>query len=72
KACQHSNSLIMQSIINLAKQMKVEMVAEGIETREQLNLLRQLKCQQGQGYLLGRPIPAASMEKYVKSRRMVA
>lgn len=72
KACEHSNSLIMQSIINLAKQMKVEMVAEGIETREQLNLLRHLKCNQGQGYLLGRPIPAANMDKFVKSRRMVA
>ena len=72
KACEHSNSLIMQSIINLAKQMKVEMVAEGIETREQLNLLRQLKCYHGQGYLLGRPIPAVNMEKFVKSRRMVA
>ncbi len=72
KACEHSNSLIMQSIINLAKQMKVEMVAEGIETREQLQLLRQLKCYHGQGYLLGRPIPAVNMEKFVKNRRKVA
>ncbi|MCR9268579.1 MAG: EAL domain-containing protein [Hyphomonadaceae bacterium] len=72
KACESSNSLIMRSIINLAKEMQVEMVAEGIETREQLNLLRQLKCQQGQGYLLGRPIPAVNMDKFVKSRRMVA
>jgi len=72
KACESSNSLIMQSIINLAKEMKVEMVAEGIETREQLNLLRQLKCYHGQGYLLGRPIPAMSMEKFIRSRRMVA
>ncbi|MEP1144516.1 MAG: EAL domain-containing protein [Henriciella sp.] len=72
KACESSNSLIMQSIINLAKEMKVEMVAEGIETREQLNLLRQLKCYHGQGYLLGRPIPATSMDKFIRSRRMVA
>ncbi|MEO1306075.1 MAG: bifunctional diguanylate cyclase/phosphodiesterase, partial [Pseudomonadota bacterium] len=72
KACEHSNSMIMQSIINLAKEMKVEMVAEGVETREQLTLLRSLKCQQGQGYLLGRPIPAANMERFVARRRRAA
>ena len=72
KACEHSNSLIMQSIIDLAKAMNVEMVAEGVETREQLALLRTLKCRHGQGYLLGRPIPAANMEKFVERRRRAA
>ena len=72
KACEQSNSLIMQSIIDLAKAMDVEMVAEGVETREQLLLLHSLKCRHGQGYLLGRPIPAANMEKFVERRRRAA
>lgn len=72
KAFEHSNSLIMRSIINLAKEMDMEMVAEGVETREQLRLLRDLKCYHGQGYLLGRPIPAKHMDRFVRSRRKVA
>ena len=72
KAFEHSNSLIMRSIINLAKEMKMEMVAEGVETREQLRLLRSLECYHGQGYLLGRPIPAKNMDRFVRSRRKVA
>lgn len=72
KAFEHSNSLIMRSIINLAKEMKMEMVAEGVETRDQLRLLRSLECYHGQGYLLGRPIPAKNMERFVRSRRKVA
>jgi EAL domain-containing protein (putative c-di-GMP-specific phosphodiesterase class I) len=72
KAFEHSNSLIMRSIINLAKEMDMEMVAEGVETREQLRLLRDLKCYHGQGYLLGRPIPAQHMDRFVRSRRKVA
>ncbi len=38
--------------------MKLEVIAEGIETEEQLAFLRKKKCQQGQGYLFSRPIPA--------------
>lgn len=72
KAFEHSNSLIMRSVINLAKEMNMEMVAEGVETHEQLRLLRDLKCYHGQGYLLGRPIPAQHMDRFVRSRRKVA
>jgi len=37
-------------------------VAEGIETAEQLDLLRELGCQRGQGFLMSRPIPASAVE----------
>jgi sensor c-di-GMP phosphodiesterase-like protein len=41
--------------MDLAKSLGALVVAEGIETQEQLDLLRALGCDQGQGYLLGRP-----------------
>ncbi len=46
---------MVQTIVNLSQQLEVELVAEGIETREQADLLRVMGCPSGQGYLFGRP-----------------
>jgi diguanylate cyclase (GGDEF)-like protein len=48
---------ILWTIISLAKTLKLKIIAEGIETVDQLKLLRLLKCDYGQGYLLARPLP---------------
>jgi len=48
---------IVRSVIGLCQELGIETVAEGIETREQLTAVRTLGCHQGQGYLLGRPLP---------------
>lgn len=48
---------IIQAVLVLAKQIGAKVVVEGIETGEQLDLLRQTGCDIGQGYLLGRPAP---------------
>ncbi|MBE0596198.1 MAG: EAL domain-containing protein [Desulfuromonadales bacterium] len=53
-----NDAAIAASVIALAKTMNLEVIAEGIETEEQLAFLRKKKCQQGQGYLFSRPIPA--------------
>ena len=47
--------LLTQAIIAFAKKMGLSVVAEGIETEEQLALLREWDCCKGQGYLFGRP-----------------
>jgi diguanylate cyclase (GGDEF)-like protein len=52
------NSEIVKTICTLANNLGMEVVAEGVETREQLQLLRSLKCQYGQGYLFSKPIDA--------------
>ena len=49
------NSEVLQTIISLAKNLKMRVVAEGIETESQLNVLRNLGCDFGQGYLLAKP-----------------
>lgn len=51
------NSEILQTIISLAKNLKMKIIAEGIETESQLALLQFLGCDYGQGYLLARPQP---------------
>jgi diguanylate cyclase (GGDEF)-like protein len=52
---------IVNTIVALAHGLGMRVVAEGVETREQLALLRRLQCDEVQGYLLGRPMPAEQM-----------
>jgi EAL domain-containing protein (putative c-di-GMP-specific phosphodiesterase class I) len=49
---------IVSMIISLARAFDLTAVAEGVETHEQLKLLRLLKCHQVQGYLIAKPMPA--------------
>lgn len=49
---------IVRTIIELARVLNIDVVAEGIETSEQYHLLRELGCPYGQGYLFARPLPA--------------
>ncbi|MCZ8186881.1 MAG: EAL domain-containing protein [Beijerinckiaceae bacterium] len=48
-------SIIVSSIVELATRLGMSTTAEGIETEEQLDLVRKLGCTEGQGYLLGKP-----------------
>ena len=57
------DSEILQTIISLAKNLKMRVIAEGIETESQLNILRNLGCDYGQGYLMSKPLPNESMEE---------
>lgn len=59
------NSEIVRTICTLANNLGMEVVAEGVETREQLELLRSLKCEYGQGYLFSRPIDAEAATNLV-------
>ena len=53
--------VIVQSIISLAHNLGLEVVAEGVETAEVLDCLGALGCEQAQGYYLSRPVPAEDM-----------
>lgn len=50
------NSEIVKSIINLAQDLGLELVAEGIQTEQQLKMLKKLRCDYGQGYFFARPL----------------
>jgi diguanylate cyclase (GGDEF)-like protein/PAS domain S-box-containing protein len=55
------DSKIVTAIINLGKSLKLLVVAEGIETREQLAFLRARHCAEGQGYLFSQPVSAGEI-----------
>jgi diguanylate cyclase (GGDEF)-like protein len=54
---------LVSVIINLARALKLNTVAEGVETEEQLRQLRFLGCDEMQGYLFGKPVPVESFEQ---------
>jgi diguanylate cyclase (GGDEF)-like protein len=53
---------LVAAVVELANSMGVATVAEGVETEEQLQILRELGCTLAQGYLFSRPVPAAEFE----------
>jgi diguanylate cyclase (GGDEF)-like protein/PAS domain S-box-containing protein len=55
-------SEIVKTIINLAHDLNMDSVAEGVETEEQLARLKDLNCQYGQGFFIARPLDASAAE----------
>ncbi len=51
------NHAILKSIRMLTRELDLKLICEGIETEEQMGLLHEMGCEQGQGYLFGRPQP---------------
>lgn len=49
---------LVSTVVSLAHNLDLKVVAEGIETEEEAKLLKLLRCEQGQGYLYGHPVPA--------------
>ncbi|MFT5520406.1 MAG: diguanylate cyclase (GGDEF)-like protein [Enterobacterales bacterium] len=60
------NMAIINTIKTLAASLNMEVVAEGIETVEQHNLLKKMKFDYGQGYLFSRPMPADEVALYLE------
>ena len=59
---------IATAVIALARSFDMSVVAEGVETHAQAEMLKNLGCDEMQGYLLSRPLPAATLEKWLTSR----
>jgi diguanylate cyclase (GGDEF)-like protein/PAS domain S-box-containing protein len=60
------DAAIVQASIKLAKDMGLRVTAEGVETRDQIQVLYTLGCDYVQGYFFARPMPAFAMETYLK------
>ncbi len=58
---------IVRAIVAMARSLEIVVIAEGVETREQLELLRELGCDTYQGYLFSRPVPAEAFEVLVRT-----
>ncbi len=61
---------IAQSIIRLGESMKMDVIAEGIETAQQRDCLIQLGCLYGQGYLYSKPLDTKDMERMLKASNL--
>jgi diguanylate cyclase (GGDEF)-like protein len=63
---------IVAMIVSLAHTLGLKVIAEGVEENEQAELLRQLGCDQIQGYLISRPVPASEVGALLRSRAQAA
>jgi diguanylate cyclase len=60
---------LIRTILALAANVGLTVVAEGVETPQQLEILRALQCGEVQGFLLGAPIPAEQVGEYINRGR---
>lgn len=54
---QLNHQIILKNVISMCKELGISVIAEGIETKEQEEILRKMECKLGQGYLYGKPMP---------------
>lgn len=69
---QVENREIVETIINLAVNLKMSVVAEGVETLEQILELKQLGCHYGQGYFFSRPLDSEGIKQLILNRQFKA
>lgn len=62
---------IIQAVTDLAKNLSMEVVAEGVETPEQLLLLQSLHCEKAQGFLFSPAVAAADFEVFLRDRSII-
>ena len=68
-ATNSTDAVIVQAVIALGKILKLHVIAEGVETEEQLNFLIKHKCQEGQGFYLSKPLTAEHMSTLLHTKK---
>jgi diguanylate cyclase (GGDEF)-like protein len=63
------DAALVMAIVSLAHTLRLRVVAEGVETPEQLRFLRLLRCDEIQGYLISKPLPVAGIERLLALQR---
>ena len=62
-----SDEVIIQALISMAKNLKLDILAEGVETEKQLDFLKSQNCMGIQGYYFSKPLPADELAKVLKN-----
>lgn len=68
----HRSKIILESVIEMAGQLEMDVITEGVETREQVEGLVRMGCRGFQGFYFSRPIPARDFETVVRLQREAA
>jgi EAL domain-containing protein (putative c-di-GMP-specific phosphodiesterase class I) len=61
-----NDTAIVRAIINMAHSLTLNVIAEGVETEEHLEILGRLSCDEVQGFLFSKPLPVEEFEKLLK------
>ncbi|HBG8391001.1 TPA: bifunctional diguanylate cyclase/phosphodiesterase [Clostridioides difficile] len=61
------SKIIVTKVIEMAKELGMKVISEGVETEEQFKLLKEVKCDMAQGYLFGKPMPIEEFEHLIVS-----
>ncbi|MDP4089113.1 MAG: EAL domain-containing protein [Bacillota bacterium] len=64
----YESSIITKTIIDMARNLGFKVIAEGAETKEQIDLLKESGCDEIQGYYYSRPIPAEAVEEFIREQ----
>ena len=67
-----NNLELVNTMVTLAEKMKMKVIAEGIETMEQVTMLEDLHCAYGQGYLFSKPINREGVEVLLDTMEQVS
>ena len=67
--CETRVKILVDHIIKLSKALNMRVLAEGVETKEQLDILRKIKCDEIQGFYYARPMPEVEFVEYVRRKR---
>ncbi len=62
------NIEIVRTIVMLAQKLRMDVVAEGVETKDQLRLLQELGCEHAQGFFFSRPLAVSDVDNYIVTR----
>ena len=62
-----NDAALVMAIVALAHNLRLQVVAEGVETEEQLKFLHLLRCDEAQGYLFSKPLPAQQVERVLRT-----
>jgi EAL domain-containing protein (putative c-di-GMP-specific phosphodiesterase class I) len=62
---------VVSAVIQMGKSLKMRVVAEGVETKDQVLVLREMSCAEAQGYYFGRPMNAADFSDLLRRTKCV-
>ncbi|MBO6109109.1 MAG: bifunctional diguanylate cyclase/phosphodiesterase [Eubacterium sp.] len=66
KTLNDNDKIVLNNVINMAKELKMVVLCEGVETREQVDFLKEAGCDVIQGYFFGKPMPETDFEEFME------